>query len=80
MSLKRGRVEVLCQLQRTSQPFDCAAIIEVLKGAKVGYAPNDGLKAKESHILSFAWFEKIRKTLSTTLPGKQRFKIRVLYP
>jgi len=36
--------EALSQLQRASETFDCAALIEVLKNAKTGYAPNGGLE------------------------------------
>ena len=44
-SLPWERVEdLLSQLQRASQTFDCRAIIEVLKNAKTGYAPNGNLE------------------------------------
>ena len=36
--------EVLSKLQRASQAFDCRAVIEVLKNARTGYAPNDDLE------------------------------------
>lgn len=36
--------EVLSQLQRASQAFDCGALIEVLKNAKTAYAPNGELE------------------------------------
>ena len=36
--------DFLSQLQRASQAFDCGAIIEVLKNAKTGYAPNGDLE------------------------------------
>jgi UDP-N-acetylglucosamine 4,6-dehydratase len=36
--------EFLSQLQRASQSFDCGAIIEVLKNARTGYAPNGSLE------------------------------------
>ncbi|MDL0430156.1 nucleoside-diphosphate sugar epimerase/dehydratase [Marinobacter sp. TBZ242] len=36
--------EFLSQLQRASQTFDCSAVIEVLKNAKTGYAPNGDLE------------------------------------
>ena len=36
--------DFLSQLQRASQSFDCGAIIEVLKNAKTGYAPNGDLE------------------------------------
>jgi FlaA1/EpsC-like NDP-sugar epimerase len=36
--------EFLSQLQRASQSFDCDAIIDVLKDAKTGYAPNGNLE------------------------------------
>jgi FlaA1/EpsC-like NDP-sugar epimerase len=40
-SLPWERVEeLLGQLQRASQAFDCGAIIDVLKNAQTGYAPN----------------------------------------
>ena len=45
VSLPWERIEeLLGQLQRASQAFDCAAIIEVLKVAKTGYAPNGELE------------------------------------
>lgn len=45
VSLPWERIEeLLGQLQRASQAFDCAAIIEVLKVAKTGYAPNGDLE------------------------------------
>jgi len=36
--------EVLSKLQRASQAFDCRAVIEVLKNARTGYAPNGDLE------------------------------------
>jgi FlaA1/EpsC-like NDP-sugar epimerase len=36
--------EVLSQLQRASQAFDCGALIEVLKNAKTAYSPNGELE------------------------------------
>ena len=36
--------EVLSKLQRASQAFDCPAVIEVLKNAGTGYAPNGDLE------------------------------------
>jgi len=36
--------DFLSQLQRASQAFDCGAIVEVLKNAKTGYAPNGNLE------------------------------------
>mgnify|MGYP000025560024 FL=1 len=36
--------DFLSQLQRASQSFDCSAVIEVLKNAKTGYAPNGNLE------------------------------------
>ncbi|MCL7945103.1 nucleoside-diphosphate sugar epimerase/dehydratase [Marinobacter sp. ATCH36] len=45
VSLSWERVEeLLGQLQRASQAFDCSAIVEVLKNAKTGYAPNSELE------------------------------------
>lgn len=45
VSLPWERIEeFLSQLQRASQSFDCAAIIEVLKVAQTGYAPTGDLK------------------------------------
>lgn len=45
VSLPWEQVEdFLRQLQRASQSFDCGAIIEVLKSAKTGYAPNGNLE------------------------------------
>ena len=36
--------DLLSQLQRASQAFDCGAIIDVLKNAKTGYSPNGNLE------------------------------------
>ena len=36
--------DLLSQLQRASQAFDCRAVIEVLKNAGTGYAPNGDLE------------------------------------
>ena len=36
--------DVLSQLQRASQLFDCRGVIEVLKNAGTGYAPNGDLE------------------------------------
>ena len=36
--------DLLSQLQRASQAFDCRAVIEVLKSAGTGYAPNGDLE------------------------------------
>jgi FlaA1/EpsC-like NDP-sugar epimerase len=36
--------EFLSQLQRASQAFDCGAVIDVLKKAQTGYAPNGNLE------------------------------------
>jgi FlaA1/EpsC-like NDP-sugar epimerase len=36
--------EILAQLQRASQAFDCGTIIDVLKRAQTGYAPNGKLE------------------------------------
>ena len=36
--------DFLSQLQRASQTFDCGAVIDVLKNAKTGYAPNGNLE------------------------------------
>lgn len=35
--------ELLTKLTRASQAFDCEAIVEILKQARTGYVPNDGL-------------------------------------
>lgn len=35
--------ELLTKLTRASQAFDCQAIVEILKQARTGYVPNDGL-------------------------------------
>jgi FlaA1/EpsC-like NDP-sugar epimerase len=44
-SMGWDRVEdLLNQLQRASQAFDCRSIIEVLKNAGTGYAPNGDLE------------------------------------
>ncbi|KPQ02370.1 nucleoside-diphosphate sugar epimerase/dehydratase [Marinobacter sp. HL-58] len=45
VSLPWEQVEdFISQLQRASQAFDCGAIIDVLKNAKTGYAPNGGVE------------------------------------
>lgn len=45
VSLPWEQVEdFLSQLQRASQAFDCAAIIDVLKEARTGYVPNSDLE------------------------------------
>ena len=69
VSLPWERVEeLLSQLQRGNQAFDCRAVLEVLKNAQTGYAPNGDLE-------EMVW----RNGQSTPMPdGKPDDKVRRL--
>jgi hypothetical protein len=62
--------ELLGQLQRASQTFDCGAIIELLKSANTGYAPNGGLE-------DLVWCNGQADEVADESHGEQVHRLRV---